>query len=308
MDYKEVLNEILDDLNNNHKELIYQKTKTFSSKSVEVYGKKRHGLMIECLRWNTNENITEKNWEDALKNDKLIKTEFYKNGKYRVVCKKPGKKKWSVNSRSKLKLRKNDFRPELEIKGRNKPLIPDFAEFWSPFFIEKNKSIGWILFLVFFRLAFMLDHELVQGKWRLDFKKLPATKKFLDSQEIYLKLKTNEELKIPAMVYLNFIETVLMAEDSYVFVNSKEWFDSDLAMAAYVPEYKNKESAKNTWDHGRVNTALTFCNVSKSSVVGDGISGVPDLLQMFVMTRGMGQIKRGVFVEKITDLNENRRK
>ena len=56
------------------------------------------------------------------------------------------------------------------------------------------------------------------------------------------------------------------------------------------------------WKNGRINTALTFCNVVRCSSSGGDITLMPKLLEKMGIKRGMSEISRKEFVELLVQL------
>ena len=170
------------------------------------------------------------------------------------------------------------------------------SEFWSPFFSKLDKSntvLFNILYVLFFRLAFMLDHEEDKNmKMRLNYPK--NIEEYLTYNEIEVEVDGNKK-SIPLIVYLQCVETFLIADDVYMFTHSKDWVNESKTKKIYDP---TNVYAKRTWSNGRINTALTFCNVVRCSLGGGDITLMPKLLEKMGIKRGMSEISRKEFIER----------
>ena len=168
------------------------------------------------------------------------------------------------------------------------------SEFWSPFFNKSDAILFSILYVLFFRLGFMLDHEKDEkGNLRLNYSK--NIKKYLEEKKIELVVG-NSKKSIPVIVYLQCVETFLIADDVYMFPHSKDWMNNDKAKKVY-----DNKGVKDTrmWKNGRINTALTFCNVVRCSFGGGDITLMPKLLENMGIKRGMSEISRQEFIERL---------
>ena len=66
----------------------------------------------------------------------------------------------------------------------------------------------------------------------------------------------------------------------------------------YDPSNAIKNKNYRQWRNGRINTALTFCNVIRCSLDGN-ISLMPELLEQMAIKRGMSQISKKEFIERL---------
>jgi len=311
MDDKQILKDLVNGLKKNYGELLYPKKKdgkpinSFSKTPyVKFTEEKRCKLNIEIVKdWQKgiNNNIKSlKDWEIFDQKNELKEEIFYKDKLgYEIICKTPGKKKWTKTGESAQRI--FDFKPELNGNGVPGHVL-SMSEFFYPFFnkSKSNELMVNILYVLFFRLAFMLDHvKDKNGKIRLKYSKNIEKYLIQNKIETELKIKGFKKLvSLPLIVYLHCVETFLMADDVYMFTHSNDWKKNKASRKVYDPSNAIKKKNYRQWPNGRINTALTFCNVIRCSLDGN-ISLMPELLEQMAIKRGMSQISKKEFIERL---------
>ena len=237
----------------------------------------------ESLSWNTL-NIKDKDdWEkqeNSLAITKIYDEVKFKNKKFQMVVLKPGEKDFNDPRRF------DDIRPVFDSKNE---WVTTFEECWSG--LESvSKSNLLILNWLVFRMAYMYDHEIKNGKCRLKYHN--KVQKYLESLEIKIKKKEYfcencsvvwdggrscseckscikqmkvEVKEIPAIVYLQMVDLIGLSEDLFAFRRTDKYkHESNKGNVTESPYGEENYPWYKGWPYGKVNTLSTFCNFAAS--------------------------------------------